>query len=112
MEITHQIKDKIGVFLINGILAENKLKQIRKYMDPFMENSDLEGIVVDFKNIEYVDSSGVGMLVAWYRDLKEQQKNLALFQVNKEINKMFKLVGINAMINIFPTEEEALRSCH
>ncbi len=111
MEITHQIKDKIGIFWIDGIFAESQLKRIRSYIEPFVEDSSVEGIIFDFEKVEYVDSSGVGMLVAWYRDLKEQKRQFVLCRVKTDIYKMFELVGISALISIVATEKEALESC-
>lgn len=48
-------------------------------------------ITVDMSNLNFISSSGIGVLVMTYRRLKEKEKNIYLVNLNDNIKKVFKV---------------------
>jgi anti-anti-sigma factor len=64
-------------------------------------------ILLDLADITYVDSSGLGALVAGYNSLKSKGGTVGLFQVPKRVQDLLEMSGLTAVFRIFHTEKEA-----
>jgi anti-anti-sigma factor len=71
--------------------------------------SDADGIVVDLTQCEFIDSTGVRALLL-SREAQETQKgpdHLAVAASNEQILRILSVMGIDRVIPIRPTVEEA-----
>lgn len=99
LKIEYEIKDdKIIIKPIGEIdiysspeLKDTALELLQK------KNSD---IVVDGKNLEYIDSTGLGVLMAIYKKLQEKDLNLELINLKANIYKLFDITGLNKVFTI------------
>lgn len=57
----------------------------------------LRKIVVDLSNLEYIDSMGIGTLIAWSRTCQENGKALVLDKCGRKIANMFRLAGVDRL---------------
>lgn len=57
-------------------------------------------ITVDMSNLDFICSSGIGILVMTYRRLKEIGENIYLVNLNDHIKKVFKLSLLDTVFNI------------
>lgn len=64
-------------------------------------------IILNLEKIEFIDSSGLGVLVAIMKILGGRQ-NLALYAVNELVLKVFKLTRMDQIFIIAATELEAI----
>ena len=62
-------------------------------------------LVIDFNGVRYIDSTGLGVLVAAQRRLKDMKGNILLICTNKHILKLFEITGLVKMFKIFESEE-------
>jgi anti-sigma B factor antagonist len=65
-------------------------------------------IVLDLGGISYIDSSGLGSLVAGYNSLKLKGGAVGLFRVPKRVQELLEMSGLSAVFKIFATEQEAV----
>lgn len=56
-------------------------------------------VTLDFSNVSFIDSSGIGMILGRYNQLHQQNKSLTLRGVNKSIDKLFTLTGIWKLVD-------------
>jgi anti-anti-sigma factor len=57
--------------------------------------SIIENCVIDFKELEYISSAGLGELIKTYSRLKDLGKSLELINMNKHITEVFKYSGLD-----------------
>ena len=57
-----------------------------------------------------MDSSGIGTLVTGMYRLKKYHGNLKVVNIVGSVAKVFKMTGMDAHLEIFETEEEAVES--
>ena len=67
-------------------------------------------VVLDMSTVHFIDSSGCGALITALSLLKDAGGVLKLFGVQKQVNRVFELVRIYKIIDIFKTKKEAIRS--
>lgn len=67
-------------------------------------------LVIDLKDVRFVDSSGLGSLVSGFKNASARNGNLKLCGLQPQVKSMFELTRLHRVFEIFPTAEEALAS--
>ncbi|MFQ6537335.1 MULTISPECIES: STAS domain-containing protein [Aphanothece] len=65
-------------------------------------------VVIDCKDVEFMDSSGFGCLVSALKRVREQGHQLCLSGINSQLRAVFELTGTDRVFPIFPTLDDAL----
>ena len=65
-------------------------------------------IVLNFSGLEYMNSSGIGMLVTLLVRANRQRQRLVAFGLNEHYRQIFELTRLDEAIRIYDTEAEAL----
>ncbi len=53
---------------------------------------------IDCQQLEFIDSTGLGLLMAAYRQLSEHGGNLMIENLNDKMSKIFNLLGFDELI--------------
>jgi anti-sigma B factor antagonist len=67
-------------------------------------------ILVDLRNVTYMDSGGVGALVASFVHVSRRGGRLKLLCPSPRCARVLGISGLSAVFEVFENEEEALRS--
>ncbi len=67
-------------------------------------------VLINFTNLEYMNSSGIGLLVTLLIRVRRQNQRLMAFGLNDHYRQIFDLTRLNEAIAIYETEHEALRA--
>jgi len=67
-------------------------------------------VAMDFQRLQFVDSSGLGVLLSCLRDLHGRGGDLRLFGMTRPVRSLFELVRMHRVFEIYNTREEAVRS--
>ncbi len=75
-----------------------KLKE--KFVE-LVEEKNIKNITLDFKNVEKIDSSGLGKLLLFHKIIKEAQGKLKIENVNSQyVKKVFNMVNLTETLDI------------
>ena len=93
----NEIDEKITIFLegrldklSSPILEEEMKKEVAKKKD----------IVIDFKNLEYISSAGLRILIASEKELKAIGKTMEIINVNEDVMSILSVTGFIYILNI------------
>jgi stage II sporulation protein AA (anti-sigma F factor antagonist) len=67
-----------------------------------------KNFIINFSNIDHINSTVVGTLVGIRDTVRRRGGNLSLCCVNSNIRKTFDLIGASKILPIYDTEEDAL----
>lgn len=67
-------------------------------------------IVMNFNGLEYMNSSGIGLLVTLLIRVRRQNQRLLAYGLNEHYRQIFELTRLNEAISIYETESEALKA--
>lgn len=73
------------------IYTANNLKDV--LIDIVSENA--QNIVIDANNLEYIDSTGLGVLIGALKRLKQKQKDIYIKSAKINIKKIFSITGLD-----------------
>ena len=107
MDIRIDIKNKWVVFYLEGRL-DVKLSQDLEAMVMNYINDGQNFILFNLKDVEYMSSSGLRVLISTMRKLKEVNGEIRLSNMSQSVKKILKIVNLENMFNIYPNEKEAL----
>jgi anti-sigma B factor antagonist len=67
-------------------------------------------LVVNLREVRYVDSSGIASLVEVFKEARNRNKRLVLFGLNATVHDVLQLTRLAKIFEIRETEEEALQA--
>lgn len=111
--LVHMDKDVVGGILVvrlRGDLDHHAVEPLRDEIEQSLEQIHYRGLVLSFQDIDFMDSSGLGLILGRYRTLSSRGGKMALCEVNKNLEKIFELSGIFKIVQVFHSEDTALRA--
>jgi len=108
------VKMKVNIYMDVAVvdLREKALdasnsEKLKKGMADTLESYNK--VVIDMSRVEFVDSSGCGALLSCLRQLGDRGGDLKLCGVQKNVERLFELVRMNRIIDVYPSKEDALK---
>lgn len=71
-----------------------------------------KNIVVDLKDVSWVNSTGLGVLISSHITVTQNGGHLRLMRVSRRIESIFTVTRLDTVFLILDNEEEALASFH
>jgi anti-anti-sigma factor len=105
--------------VVRKISTETSLIAIEGEVNRYSENALMEAytraseggtrnIILDFNRLDYMNSSGIGLLVTLLVRVQRQGQRLMAIGLNEHYRQIFELTRLNEAIQVFPDEEAAL----
>jgi anti-sigma B factor antagonist len=67
-------------------------------------------IILDFSKLDYMNSSGIGLLVTLLIRVRRQNQRLLASGLNEHYRQIFELTRLNEAIVIYPSVSDALKA--
>ncbi|MFQ5953082.1 MAG: STAS domain-containing protein [Candidatus Omnitrophota bacterium] len=109
MQINMQEKEGISIFRIVGDIDVNTSPEIKKSFDNLIKEKK-DKVVVNLKDVSYVDSSGLATLVEIFKNLRAYGGKIKLTNLSSKVMGLFEITKLNKLFDIKAEEEEALNS--
>src|SRR5437667_10985251 len=81
---------------------------LRDKMNGFLNDGNRR-FVVNLAGVEYIDSSGLGQLVAIWVSVKNRRGHLKLLNPTKRVQRLLEITRLNTLFEIFEDEREAVQ---
>ncbi len=98
--------DVIKNFLVLNLYGEidhHNAGEIREKLDKELEKTKLVNLIFNFKDITFMDSSGIGMVIGRYRILQSRGGTVCVTNLSKEVYRIFEISGLFKIINNYDT---------
>ncbi len=73
-------------------------------------SAGVKNILVDFKEVSFMDSSGLGLLIVALKTVRAASGRLALCSVSSEVRIVFELTDVEQFFEIFSDRDSFERS--
>ncbi len=110
MELVSKTVDDILVVGLAepGALEASNVEDFRKAMANILENA--RRVLLDLGNVTFLDSSGLGALVAIWRKVSSNDGEIKLCRIGPSVRTLFEITRIHRILELYDTEEEAIAS--
>jgi len=94
MEIKNRVYENTLYVILSGELDEHSAYQTRISLDDIFLKSNFSQVIIDLSELDFMDSTGIGVLVGRYKKLKS--KNIPIFICNPSTHaeRIFKMTGL------------------
>ena len=101
-------KNKKGFFTVvpHGSIDSETHHGFREETEPFLVKST-KGIIMDFKDVDYISSAGLGVLFSMQKYLKSNGAKLIFCHLKPQIQKLFEIMKTLPLEHVFKSIEEA-----
>jgi anti-sigma B factor antagonist len=89
----------------SGILDGTKVSEFRQEISELVQK-DTKIILIDFKEVTFMDSSGLGALVLSLKTVRAAGAQLFICSINDQIKMLFELTSMDRVFEIFPSRDE------
>ena len=88
-------KDEAGVVHLKGMFVAGKSQKAEKILDGITEST-----VLDFQNLKYISSSGLGLLIKVQRRLDSSGHKVRIINSSDHIRELFHVTRFDAIFDI------------
>jgi anti-sigma B factor antagonist len=99
--------DKTSIIDIKGEVTAAAEKAL---MDAYTETNNAQTIILNFSGMEYMNSSGIGLLVTLLIRVNRQKQKLLTYGLNDHYKQIFMLTRLNDAIRNYDSEAQAVAS--
>lgn len=111
MEIHAREKDDVIIFDIEGEIRRSDVSDVTLHQ---LVKDQLDvgkrNILLNFKDVEFIDSFGVGEILASYISTHNLGGKLKIAKISKKLYLVFQVTMLTKVLEIFDEEELALNS--
>lgn len=79
-------------------------------LETIINENKYKKVIMDFSSVTFIDSSGLGLILGRYNQLKKFNGSLYMTGVNKQAEKIFNIAGIWTIMERFDSLEQALKT--
>ncbi|HOP29635.1 MAG TPA: STAS domain-containing protein [Spirochaetota bacterium] len=108
MEFNFRKNGNAIIIYLKGRLDVHQCAEIEQEISKLMSFELTSHLLFNMKDVDYISSSGLRIIVSTMKILKEDNRSMAICNINNAVKKIFEVVQITDMFNIFDSEEKAV----
>ncbi len=108
--IHYEIYKNCLIIYITQDLDHHAVKLLRERSDRLIDTGDVKHIIFDFKDVGFMDSSGIGLIMGRYKKVMFLGGRACVANVGKMVDKIFRISGLYKIIEKYDTPEDAIRA--
>lgn len=93
---------------IDGEFTLATTNELKENVKQYIESNNLYRIIIDLSQVEFIDSSGLGVLIAWFKMVNQAQGKIIYASPNDHVRKIIGFAKLDKIFTITETLEEAI----
>lgn len=108
MEVTETHYNDVLILALQGRLDSNTSNDFEKKLLGFVHQGQTQ-FVLDFKDLDYISSAGLRVLLKTVKELKPSNGQLYLCSLKDYIREIFEMSGFLSFLPVHATLEDSLK---
>ncbi len=105
---TYEARGQVLVIHMPKELDHHNCKNLKFETDLLMEENCIRRIVFDFSETEFMDSSGIGVLLGRYKQLKSWGGETVYCCAGKQVRRILKAAGLEKLLKGYERLDKAV----
>lgn len=110
MSLSYRETDKHVIVSLSGRMDVHLASETEGKLNDLVKKFSDKDFILNLEEVEYMSSSGLRVFVSLMRNLKEGNRALKLCNLSVAVRKVFEVVELMDMFDIYESEEEAAAS--
>ena len=107
--VGHRFHGDLTIVTVTGEIDVFTTPRLREAILELIENGSLQ-LVLDFTDVTFLDSTGLGVLVGMYHRLRNRNGSMVLAGPSDRIRRVFYVTQLTKIFQIFDSTDDALRA--
>ena len=103
--MNYEVQENCLTIFLPKELDHHNAEDIRKMADRLIEKNHIKYVIFDFKNTNFMDSSGIGVIMGRYKMIYLLGGEVWAVHANERMKKILTMSGVTKIIQIFEEEE-------
>lgn len=109
LHIDIEVKHDVLCIRLDGELDHHTAEELRELASKAIEQHDIRHIVLNLEHLTFMDSSGLGVILGRYKQIKQVHGEMVVCAISPAIKRLFDMSGLFKIIRLEQTEEFALQ---
>ena len=110
MEEKYQLKEGCLTIQMPKELDHHEAGRLKMEADFLIGAYHVRRLVVDFRETEFMDSSGIGVLIGRSRNLSFSGGQVVATNLSPRVEQIFRISGLHRLITVVPSDQENQKS--
>ncbi|QEN08714.1 STAS domain-containing protein [Oceanispirochaeta crateris] len=106
MVVSKEISGNAAIYHLNGEMDLYTSQSVREQIKEALTDG-FKRIILNCKGLEYIDSSGIGVLISLFTTLRKKGGTMCLCSLTKPVESVISFTKLNGFLDITKTLEEA-----
>lgn len=98
MDMTTLVRDDKMIIYLSGEIDHHTARDIREGVDKLIITQRPKTFILDLSGVDFMDSSGLGLVLGRYRKIKETGGEMFLANADERTMRILKLAGVDKII--------------
>ncbi|MCF2150284.1 STAS domain-containing protein [Desmonostoc muscorum LEGE 12446] len=98
------MREEVKIIKLSGNLNATTSQEFRQSITKILEVG-VKIVLLDFQDVTFMDSSGLGALVLAFKTLRAADIKLVICSINEQVRILFELTNMDKIFEIFPNQE-------
>lgn len=108
MPITARLENQIHILDFDSTFVAENIGKLQTQMEPYLKDDKVTKLLLNFKNVDHIDSTGIGFLLEIRHAMIERKGKIGLFSINEYVRDIFDITNIDTLMNLYKDEAEAI----
>jgi len=109
MELKYLEEKKAIIVKINEELDHHTCSRLRNEIDSEIDFRVPEKLIFDFENVSFMDSSGIGIVIGRYKNMKSIGGEAIIANTRPTVKRIFEMSGMNKIVSFYDKVEDAVK---
>lgn len=95
---------------LDGEIDECVSEDIKRKIDTAYENAKGKDLILDFNNVDFIDSSGIGLILGRYKKVIESNGKVYIVGAKDQVQKVFEISDLYNIVTPYKNIEDLIVS--
>ena len=111
MRLKESVEEGVEIFALEGEIDLQHAPSLRSRLQAKIK-AHTPALVLDLSRVEYIDSTGLALIIEYFRDAAKEGGLLCLVGLNQTLRSIFEIVRLDKAIPMFDQRAEAIAAIH
>jgi anti-sigma B factor antagonist len=111
LRLSYRLAGSVAVVALDGEIDVSTCGLLRERLLRVLTDECHQGLVLNMRGVNFIDSTGIGVLVGvWHRECASQW-SLVLAAPSRQVRGVLETTGLTKILAVCDTEDDAVRAC-
>ena len=109
-KFTQQVgSQEVSVIQVKGHLDGHTYPEFESELNDLIDSGKFN-IIIDFAELNYISSAGLGVLLSAHTRVREHNGDLKIASLSQKTMRLFDLLGFSHVLNVYDSTEDAAQA--